>query len=635
VPRKIEQARWQHYIQLRQLGWSKTAAAREAKISLSAATAYEKGLPNSSGDAMRKARQAQEVPGAIPLDRLSPEALRALDDFGYFRRRYFGRISTPWQEEAGYRVVELLASPHKEFAVINAPPGSGKSVLFVHDIPAWLTCRNRAIRGMLGSASQALAERYSLLLRTTLESPFPFRSEPEEIERGLAVDAEAVLCEDYGAFRPDATTLWSVKAFIVAQLDDRPLTHKEPTWSAYGQDTAQIGGRYDVIFWDDLVDDRSVRTLEAIEGQRRWWDTIAEKRLEPGGLIVLQGQRLSPDDLYRHSLDKPAPEEADSSHVSCCSAEPDRKYHHIVYAAHDEGRCAAEHGPDAPYWPNGCLLDPRRLSWRDLDAEMKASLSTFETVYQQQDFAPEAMLVHPLWVSGGTDPETHEVHPGCWDDDRAIGTLPKGLGRCLSVASTDPSGSQLWGSTWWLWDPVTDMRFLIDVDRHKMQADQFLGLDMTTDEFTGLAEDWWQRSVKLGRRITHWIVERSAAQRYLYQNSVAKRWATARQVTWVPHDTNRNKLDPRLGVEALLRPAWRYGKVRLPGSPNGGSRGVAMKLVDEVTKWRGDGRAHHSDVAMSQWFFEHNLLRPGGLRSVATAPPLEPDERPSWLRDAP
>ena len=51
MPRKIEQARWQHYIQLRQLGWSKTAAAREAKISLSAATAYEKGLPNSSGDA--------------------------------------------------------------------------------------------------------------------------------------------------------------------------------------------------------------------------------------------------------------------------------------------------------------------------------------------------------------------------------------------------------------------------------------------------------------------------------------------------------------------------------------------------------------------------------------------------------
>jgi hypothetical protein len=59
-----------------------------------------------------------------------------------------------------------------------------------------------------------------------------------------------------------------------------------------------------------------------------------------------------------------------------------------------------------------------------------------------------------------------------------------------------------------------------------------------------------------------------------------------------------------------------------------------MKLVDEVTRWCGDGRAHHSDVAMSQWFFEHNLMRLGGLRSVATAPPLELEERPSWLRDS-
>jgi hypothetical protein len=46
-------------------------------------------------------------------------------------------------------------------------------------------------------------------------------------------------------------------------------------------------------------------------------------------------------------------------------------------------------------------------------------------------------------------------------------------------------------------------------------ADQFLGQDLSTGEYTGLAEDWWQRSVRLGRRITHWIVEQGATQNYL------------------------------------------------------------------------------------------------------------------------
>src|SRR6202012_4902296 len=50
----------------------------------------------------------------VSVHDLGPEARRALEDFGFFQRRYFGRIAYPWQVQAAEMVVELLASPYKE-----------------------------------------------------------------------------------------------------------------------------------------------------------------------------------------------------------------------------------------------------------------------------------------------------------------------------------------------------------------------------------------------------------------------------------------------------------------------------------------------------------------------------------------
>ena len=36
-----------------------------------------------------------------------------------------------------------------------------------------------------------------------------------------------------------------------------------------------------------------------LERLTQWWEVEAETRLEPGGLLILQGQRLGRDDLYR------------------------------------------------------------------------------------------------------------------------------------------------------------------------------------------------------------------------------------------------------------------------------------------------------------------------------------------------
>lgn len=564
------------------------------------------------------------MPEPVALEELRPEAARALEDYGYFRARYLGRLSTPWQEEAAYKIAELIDTPRKEYLVANAPPGSGKSTNFTLDIPLWLTCRNRAIKGMIGSASQTLAERYVVNLRTVLESPFRFESEQDLIDAGLAVDAEATLSEDFGFFKPPVATLWSNKAFVVAQHGNRPLTHKEPTWSGYGLDSTMIGGRYGFIVLDDLIDDTDIRTLEKIDTHRSKYDRVIEKRLEPGGLIVVNGQRLSPEDIYHYLIEKVAGETASVSHLECCQAEEGRKYHLIRFRAHDDAKCADDHGADAKYWPEGCLLDPRRLPWHELETEQANGLSNYLSVYQQEDSDPSMTLVNPIWVSGGTDPETREEHVGCWDKDRDLCELPKGLkGPLLSVASIDPSPTQYYGITWWVWDsdPDSDRRFLMDLERSKMTSADVLDWNNPQGAYTGLMEEWQQRSVRLGLPITHWVYEANAAQRDFLTGERFTNWKSTRNVAVIPHQTSKTKQDPKFGVQRLA-PLYRFGKVRLPGAP--AARTTSLKLIDEVQKYP---LGRYFDLGMSQWFVEVALPK---LRPRSKDLPLLP--RASWQR---
>ena len=132
-PRRVEV-----YFQWRKRGFNKTNAANHAGISYASARRIEDGLRTDGPmdrDALRPARQA---PAPKPRDKLRPKAADALEDFALFQRRYLGHVATPWQVEAANYIVKLLATPAKEYAVLNAPPGVGKSTLMTLDIrPGW------------------------------------------------------------------------------------------------------------------------------------------------------------------------------------------------------------------------------------------------------------------------------------------------------------------------------------------------------------------------------------------------------------------------------------------------------------------------------------------------------------------
>jgi hypothetical protein len=629
----ITTEQWLGFLRLRQEGMTRAAAGRSMGISERQGERWDKNEIKSY-----EAKKAREV-WALEQKRTSERLLAsqkvelgdvaadALTDIELFARRYFGIILRPWQKQAAERIVDLYASPEEEYVVVNVAPGSGKTTFFCKILPAWITCRDRAVRGLMGSHVQRLADMNVRQLRREFERTVPIKAEPKELAMGLAVDAAATLPSEFGTFKPDNAELWRGDTFIVAQPGDVLLTDKEPTWTAFGVDTGFLGFRYDFIIWDDAYDPRRMRNAEAREDLRKWWDDVAESRLEPGGLLILQGQRMSAEDIYRYALDKVRWIETDDEEAVEAAG---KKYHHICFKAHDEENCAKAHRRDSPAWPEGCLLDPKRLPYAKLRGIKEHNATQYAVVYQQEDVAAGSTLVDPLWVAGGTDKDGIE-YMGCWDNNRDLWEIPEGVGQGpgMMIATADPSPTKFWAIQCWYVNLESNFRYLMECYRQTMDAPSFLDWNHAERRFTGIAEDWWQITNEMGHPITHWIVEANAAQKFILQYDHFRRWASTRGVSLVPHYTHsRNKTDPDYGVWMLAQ-EYKYGRVRLPGKSNTYARPHSLLLVSEATRWTPDKEhLQTDDCVMAHWFLEHNLPN---LRPPESPPTVL--RRPSWVRN--
>lgn len=562
-----------------------------------------------------------------PYSQLCDEAKRAFDQFEYFGLRYFGRVRPSWQIQASEIVTQKLATPHREWVVVNAPPGGGKTTL-IHDIAAHETTKNRALRGQLGHQSFKTASRYTNRLRRTLSRVGRFMPDGNLLERGMAVEPTGELLRDFGRFKPIARDLWTASEFVVEQIGTFSIIEKESTWTAFGQDVESIGNRFDLIFWDDLVTKKVIRSDQMTQDQRDWWVDVAEPRLDPGGVLLLIGQRLAPNDLYRYCLDMERQideildEEGGDAELTIVEPEYEKKYTHIVFQAHNDDACQNVHAPGrALAQPDGCLLDPFRLPWRDLSAVKERRDGTWETVYQQLDVAPHERLVRDAWLKGGSDSDG-SVCPGSYDADRAYGQAPAGIDRpLLSVLSLDPSGSGFWGLSTWLFDDHTDTDWLILFEKRKLQINEVLSQNLDTGEFTGYAEEYRTHMANIGRPLRYVIIEVNAMNRWIAQQDLWTRWANRHSIVTLPHTTGTNKADPDRGVEAMCN-RYRFGKVRLPGQSRADQLRI-MPLVSELTTAttaNGTGR-NAGDGMMSQWFFDFNKPNMARRREATDNPP--------------
>lgn len=637
--RPVSEIRVDRYWDARDAGAQKKEAADEAEISTRTATRLETKRKNAQDADRRQGadfhaakRQVASILEPPTYEELTADARAAWDDIEVFALRYYGVILMPFQIQATRRVVDLLATDEEEYVVVNQAPGTGKSWFYTRILLAWMTVRDRSMRGLIGSASDNLAKSYTDVLRSDFTRVEPLEHPVLAKRQGIAVDAEACLVHDFGRFKPDpGEGIWTQSVFRVVQHSGQGALSKEATWRATSLEARFIGNRANICVWDDAYNPSDYRTAEARESLFKTWDDVAEPRVEPGGILLLPMQRLGPDDLSNHCLEKVAVEDDDED-IDEFGLDDDltartdlpRKYHHIKFKAHYEENCQgkATHGRDAPAWPEGCLLYPKRLSFRKLATLKANNASNFEVVYQQGDVDPASVLVDPIWVSGGTDRNGMEW-PGCWDNDRDLCEVPALTAPTFSVATVDPSPAKFWAIQWWIYHPATEQRFLMDLIRSKLPASGLLDRD-DSGQFIGIMESWQRRSEDLGHKITHWIFETNSANRFVLQNRNHEVWRMVNGVQVIRHDTNRNKADKDFGVQTVGT-HWKYGRVRLPGKQQTRARFTSLKLVDEVTRYP---ETKSDDEVMAYWFLEWNLPR------IST---IEDEDhvawRPSWMRE--
>lgn len=278
---------------------------------------------------------------------------------------------------------------------------------------------------------------------------------------------------------------------------------------------------------------------------------------------------------------------------------------------------------NAPAWPNGPLLEPYRLSWKELSYIQYNNPQKFKVVYQQEELDSGYGLIDRVWATGGLGPDGVE-YPGCIDQHRQPGNIPEFLDPpIISIATVDPSPTKFWAVQWWIYQPETQLRYLIDLERCKLTAEELLGYSVGDATYSGIMEEWQTRSKQMNYPITHWVVEVNAAQRFLLAHDFVRRWQAKHGVNVIPHTTSRNKLDTNLGVEALLPDLWRTGRVRVP-SMRGNWKTLAF--VDEMCSWTPD-KKQGTDTVMAHWFAELHMPQ-------LTEPELPPAlPRPQWLLD--
>lgn len=589
-------------------GLSSAAAAKELGFSETTAWRLRSGARRNFTEDT-KDRQG-DLPEPKTWAELSTDAQTALKDINVHSELFFARRPSPWRYETAMRVVDAIASGRdggdRTYADLNVPPGFGKTT-FGHDLFAWLIAGGglldpafgRALRLMYGSETMKVSTHMILRLRRSLELRRPFWDKEQ------ARHATHVMAREYGRFKPDISlgeeSMWASDQILVAQMGDVDLYEKEPTVQAASKESGFLGERVNCAWWDDIATTRNSRNPDIAEDVSRWFEDEAETRLEPGGVLLLVGQRLGPLDLHRKRLDSRYTDE---------DGEQKPKYtDHIVFPAHQQHLCDGKHRQ----WDgheDGCLTDAWRMKWRDI--QKASSNPNFETVYQQRDINPATVLVQQVWIDGGEDFDGFPA-PGCYDRGRGFFEHPKGVGRLVDYVLVDPSVTNWWALEWWAaqLDPADDQmrfRYLVYGLRKRMRWGDLLDWDSSEGKFTGIMNQLQEASIAGGHPIRVWVVEQVSAFKGLFQFDHYRRWRLRfPDVVVIGHETQKNKADTESGVQALMPTPYRLGLKRLPRKE--GDLDALNYLRPKIKELTTFPHVETFDTVMADWFGEHNLPR--------------------------
>jgi hypothetical protein len=550
-------------------------------------------------------------------DELTPLGKDCLRDFSLFSRVFFVRDIPPWRAAAATKIIDALLDEDQRYILMNTPVGSGKSSL-LRDVGLWAIAGGgsdpsfgRSLRIAYGHAVLDKAQETVDLMRRILSDPLPY------FDHKKKAAAEHSLLELYGRFRPlpsddDAEVSWRVSKFTVASIGDAPVANKEATVQAISYGSTFVGERPDLIILDDIVSPKNVNDPDFLV-----WLEMVEDRLEPGGLIVMLGQRISVNDPYARVLERSYSED---------DGEATRIYEHVAWPAHNDETCDGSHRQ----WDlndDGCLLDELRIPWAKIRRESQKL--SFHASYQQTPETGTSGLIRSVHFQGGRDEDGVEF-PGVLDRNRGFRDFPalpeRELKDLVVYASVDPSGGAgAWAVEVFATRTYDGPRWLLWGTRRPMQFSDFLGIRNST--FAGLMSDLQIASRSWPSPIKVWVIEDNLMS--VMKDSLDFRlFQAAHQAAILWHHTGSNRSSTDFGLEALLQPLFREGRLRVPYLGRE-AQAFARELESEATSYP---LGRHTDAIMATWFAEVHIREILTRASRPHAVPNIPSLRSPYLQ---
>jgi hypothetical protein len=119
-----------------------------------------------------------------------------------------------------------------------------------------------------------------------------------------SIGQHIVQSPDLHAVFPDLrmqSKIWSPQQFTVK----RTSLATDPSLTAFGLHSSQLGARYDLIILDDVLDYDNTRTENTRKSTIDWVMSVLMGRLDVGGRVIMIGNAWHPEDLL-HTLEKQA-----------------------------------------------------------------------------------------------------------------------------------------------------------------------------------------------------------------------------------------------------------------------------------------------------------------------------------------
>lgn len=519
---------------------------------------------------------------AIRVLMTTPQGRRALALASpeFFDVYYCGMRSathrTTWLRRFDRIYKETHGTIDKKYVLILAPRGHGKTEAAI-TLATRLICFNRDIRiKWIGEASGS-AELRLARIKALLDSP--------RIQEDF--------CDPKTGGRPFKTKAdqkWNERMIFV----DRDKVSVDPTLEAIGSGGGITGGHPDIIFADDIEDERTTYSDGERRKTRDWLNGTVLPTLDPGGILFVIGTRKHHDDVYAHMIRNPIYEVFEDRAI----IEWPKNYKYQI-ARGGDGR---EYLAGVEVEGEGVVLWPEE---RPLEYLLKERYGTtprmFAREYQHQVQDADDAQIKWEWL------------------ERA-----KERGRNLSYYQVPPGASNLVTVQGWDLSLVTDKK---EADRKNRDYTVGTTLAKSTDgmhyilgifrergispgHLPGIVQREYDRVLRLGVVVREVAVERNAFGELHY---LALQHET--DLPLHPHITHgRLKADPWEGVPSIAA-IFELDKVTLPYG-DAESREMTDALCAELF---GLGVEAHDDMVMSLWISLLRLRKGGFTHQVGFA----------------